>query len=366
MKDVLFYYPQHFNRSAKGTNPFFDALLQVCDEEGISYDLMEEPDAATDKPRNPKAPKGDAFYKCIWFLRQLMKCTPGDFYQRERRVARVFNWITFGKYQYRNYVTISGSMLHLFAALNGNAPVFDLQHGILFKKHPTFHDEQQRLRPQYLWPNIHWLLWGKGYEECFGRGEEDILQGRTHVVGYPIPTSSNTLATPTDRNVILFSLQFTADWDKDMLSAQKRLLAEHLDQLKDTSCEVLLRHHPRYNNVIAIDGLLQKYPFAKVTQAPLADLLPKVRLQVTYHSTTAFEYAQMGIPSFFMHSPEFPHDENLMYEEFCYPLYKDMQLGEVVARLDDVAFTADGKAVNSWYRRFYSDFDKEAFLKILQ
>ncbi|MBR7028670.1 MAG: hypothetical protein IKI05_04615, partial [Bacteroidaceae bacterium] len=41
---VLFYYPQHFNRSAAGTNPFFDPLLQTCEEAGISYKLLEEPD----------------------------------------------------------------------------------------------------------------------------------------------------------------------------------------------------------------------------------------------------------------------------------------------------------------------------------
>ena len=54
---VLFYYPQHFNRTDQGTNPFFDKLLETCDRHGVAYRLYEEPDRATDKPRNTKASK---------------------------------------------------------------------------------------------------------------------------------------------------------------------------------------------------------------------------------------------------------------------------------------------------------------------
>ena len=27
--DVLLYYPQHFNRSSKGSNPYFDPIVEV-------------------------------------------------------------------------------------------------------------------------------------------------------------------------------------------------------------------------------------------------------------------------------------------------------------------------------------------------
>lgn len=364
---ILFYYPQHFNRSAKGTNPFFDELLKVCDEAGISYDLMEEPDGGTDKPRNPQAKKADGLFRTVWFLRNIAKLFSRDFYKREKIAARMLNAITFGKYRYDKYITISGSMLHLFAALNPKAQVYDMQHGILYKRHPTFHDGNLQLRPQFYNPQLHWLLWGKGYEDCFSKGEEDILRGRTHVVGYPVPVKDGKLAEANGRNVILFSLQLTADWDREMLEKQKELLDEHLAMLEGCGRTVLLRHHPRYNNVINIDNLLQKHPFVKVTTAPLSELLDKVLLQVTFNSTTAFEYAQMGIPSFFMHNGQFPHPENLMYDEYLYPLYENKSLREVVEHLStSEAFATDGKIVNEWYNRFYTPFDKEAFLKLLK
>ena len=54
-KRVLFYYPQHFNRSANGTNPFFDPLIKICEKANIPYDVYEEPDPKTNRPHNIKA-----------------------------------------------------------------------------------------------------------------------------------------------------------------------------------------------------------------------------------------------------------------------------------------------------------------------
>lgn len=365
MNKILFYYPQHFNRSVQGTNPFFDELLKACDEAGISYDIMEEPDRETDKPRNHQAKKADKFFWTVWFLRNISKLFSRNSYKREKITACMLNLITLGKYRYDKYITISGSMLHLFAALNSKAQVYDMQHGVIGKFHSTFFDASKKLRQHYFDSQLHWLFWGKGYEDCFIRGEESLFIGRTHTVGYPIPIEDK-MAQAEGRNVILFSLQLTADWSREMLQKQKRLLEEHIAQLDGCDCDVLLRHHPRYNNAVSIDDILQKYPFVKVTEEPLSELLQKTLLQVTYHSTTAFEYAQMGIPSFFMHNAEFPHRDNLMYEEYLYPLYKEQSLREVVDHLLSCElFHNDGKTVNKWYNRFYMQLDKGAFLKLL-
>lgn len=366
MNKILFYYPQHFNRSAEGTNPYFDALLKACEESNISYTLMEEPDKGTDKPRNPLAKKADGFFWFVWFLRNFAKIFIGDFFKREKMVASMINMFTLGKYKYDKYITISGSMLHLFAALNPKAQVYDMQHGVLGKFHKTFFDEEGRLNDQFYNPQIHWLFWGKGYQKCFCKGEDISIMRRSHIIGYSVPTCGIKLAEPENRNVILFSLQFTADWDKEMLEKQKRLLNEHLCQLNKCGYEVILRQHPRFNNVISIDDILQNNLNVKVSNLSFSQLLDSVLLQVTYHSTTAFEYAQMGIPTFFMHNIEFPHRENLMYNEFHYPLFQNQTLREVVDFLSDKKhFKINGKVVNKWYNDFYTDFDKETFLKLL-
>ena len=365
---VLFYYPQHFNRSAKATNPFFDRMLETCDKHGICYQLIEEPDWGTDKPRNPKAIKGDALFVLITIIRKIvLMCGMKDEIKRECITAKVVNVLTFGRLSREKYITISGSMLEIFLYLNRNAVVYDMQHGILYKKHSTFFDETEHIRPHIASENRwHWLMWGKGYDSCFCRGDEAILKGRTHVVGYPI-VADKGIFSGDDKNVILFSLQFTHDWDDKTLFKAKSIVEKALQQLEGNNVRVLLRHHPRYNNSVSIDDLLQKYPFAELTTLSLQELASVVMLHITINSTTAFEYAELGTPSFFIDQNSMMTDGALFYDEYNYPLYKNMTISEVVERLQDKQLRLqDAKVVRKWYREFYDEFNEEEFLRVIE
>lgn len=365
---VLFYYPQHFNRTAQATNPFFDRLLETCDKYGISYHLIEEPDWGTDKPRNPKAIKGDAFFVLVLVVRKVVnKIFHGDFWQKEKKVARIVNALTFGRLIYAKYITISGSMVHLFAAMNKKGDVYDMQHGILYKQHPTFFDENEKLRPNYYGHNLHWLFWGRGYERCFCRGEEQLFEGRTHVTGYPIMSSLKANMMASTDKVILFSLQFTHDADLPELEREKVFFENALQQLQGAGVHVLLKHHPRYNNSISIDDWFDKYDFVELTNLSMQELLPQVMLQVTLNSTTSFEYAATGVPSFFIDSEGHLTRGALFYTEYNYPLYKEMTLRQVVERLqNEDNRKQDATIVKSWYREFYDDYNEDAFVKLIQ
>ena len=359
---VLFYYPQHFNRTAQGTNPFFDKLLETCDKCGVSYRLYEEPDRGTDKPRNPKARKADLFFFLVTLIRKVVSVfSKKDFYHREKTVARILNLITLAYYKAPIYITISGSMFHLFAELQRGAKVFDMQHGVLMKSHATFFSEgNYRLRNQFDNPSLHWMMWGTGYSDLFSRGE-DTLKGRVHTIGYPVVT--NKEIEYTKNKVALVSLQYTHDWDIPFLERQKRLLDDTLSHFVGTGYKVLVRHHPRYNNVIPVEDVLGKYDFVSLTTLPFSQLVNEVSVQVTYNSTTAFEYAQYGIPTIFMSNDEFRHQDNLMYREFMYPLFEDKSVSEALKYLQNHDVV---QAMKNWYELFYSSFDEEAFLKLIK
>lgn len=366
---VLFYYPRHFNRTASGTNPFFDHLLETCDRYNISYHLIEEPDWCTDKPRNNKAIKGDALFSLITLVRKMLDIfIHKGFVENEKKVADIINLLTIGRLRYDTYITISGSMLHLFGHINKEGIVYDMQHGILYKHHPTFFDEHQKLRSCYYQKNLHWLLWGKGYEECFIRGEEALFVNRTHVVGYPAPALGlqSFLTDGNDACVVVFSLQLTADWSYDILKQKIQLIEAALQALAGLNIRVLLKHHPRYNNVIGINHLLDKYDFVELTSLSMAELIPLSFLQVTINSTTAFEYAAYGIPSFFIDPLGVSPDGDLFYAEYHYPLYRQMTLRQVVARLQNVElYRDDSRMVKEWYRTFYDEYNEKEFLRIV-
>ena len=368
MKELLFYYPQHFNRTQAGTNPFFDAMLEACDRAGINYDLLEEPDGGTNKPRNPKAQKADSFYWTVIIIRKLLSIAfrKKDFYWREERAARLFNLITFGRYRYRRYITISGSMYFFFANLNPEAEVYDMQHGILYKHHPTFFDlTTLRLRPQYSKPNLHFLFWGKGYEDCFTKGDEEVLKGRTHVVGYPCKSTVTTCEGCREKS-ILVSLQFTHDVDAEGLESMKQALWKFLEETEPLGVKVILKNHPRYNNCIALDDLMARFPHAEMSSASLGELVGQTFLHVTYYSTTAFEFAEYGIPTFFLMADKLQDFCRLFYDDFRYPLYAGQTIGEVMERLNDKSnYDADAATVRAWYDEFYSPFCEEEFLKLI-
>lgn len=372
MKELLFYYPQHFNRSQAGTNPFFDAMLEACDKAGISYDLLEEPDRGTDKPRNPKARKADCFFWSVIAVRKVLSILfpKKDFFWREERAARLYNLLTFGRYRYRRYITISGSMYFFFAYLNPEAEVYDMQHGILCKHHQTFFDQTTfRLRRQYYRSNLHFLVWGEGYKRCFEKGEEALLAERTHVVGYPCRSAVSSGA-PRDgysQKSILVSLQFTNDYDAAGLKVMKQSLWRFLEEVEPLGHKVVLKNHPRYNNCIALDDLLARFPFVEMTSGSLGELVGKTSLHVTYYSTTAFEFAEYGVPSFFIVDENDRAKSRLFYDDFCYPLYDGMTITEVLARLNDKSsYELDSATVRAWYDKFYTPFDEAAFLKLIR
>lgn len=366
---VLFYYPQHFNRSVQATNPFFDRMLGVCDSHGISYQLIEEPDWGTDKPRNKKAIKGDVLFILITIIRKIvLKCGVKDEINRERITANVVDVLTLGRLLCEKYITISGSMLEIFIYLNEKAIVYDMQHGILYKQHPTFFDDQERIHYHVATqPRWHWLMWGRGYEECFCRGDEKILAGRIHVVGYPISSNSGT-DKQFDGQGILFSLQFTHDYSNGELKRMKTKCEETLQQLEGKGVKVFLKHHPRFNDAINIDEWKERFPFCELTKKSLTELLPDVMLQLTFYSTTSFEYAENGIPSYFVDPEnELKHHDDLFYREYRYPLYKGMTLSDVVERLqDDRLRKQDAEVIRKWYREFYDEFNEEEFIKVIE
>lgn len=371
MKEVLFYYPQHFNRAKEGTNPFFNALLEACDCHGIKYDLFEEPDKGTDKPRNPTARKADTMFWTITILRKFFSILfpKKSFYWRERKTAKCFNIITFGRFRYRKYITISGSMFHFFSYLNPKGDVYDMQHGILFKRHPTFFDENMRLRPQFYPNNLHLLFWGKGYYNCFVKGEEKYMTGKAHIVGYPVRSKRPvcTLSTNEDSDAILVSLQFTNSLDRNGLEKLKEQLHRFLVTIQSSGKKILLKHHPRYNNCISIDDLLEEFNNVEISTEQFDELTQKILLHVTNSSTTAFEFAEYGIPTYFLTDSDGGIDSHFFFDEYDYPLYKDMPISEVLKRIEvSEKKKEDGEIVKNWYNNFYSPFDEEKFISLIR
>lgn len=367
MKQIIFYYPQHFNRTSKGENPFFDALINTCRNHNIPYVVLEEPDKSG-KPHNEAAVSAKRFLFLVLVVRKLLSWIFRNrtFHQREKIAGKIVNILTLGHFRSKICITISGSMYWMFAAINPKAQVYDLQHGILCKQHKTFFDEKShKLRPQYFDKNLNILFWGEGFKKLFIQGEEEIMRDKAFVIGYPIRDTLKSMKRKSDQiQNLLYSLQFTDDFSTEELEKLKQQLIYVLEETKNLEVTVWLKHHPRFNNCINLSDVLTRYPHAQITQDSLEQLYTKIDLHLTYFSTTAFEYARFGIPTYFLNLNK--NEVNMFYSEFHYPLYANMPLCDVIKVLSDTkTYNTHSELLKDWYSTFYSSYNEENFLQLL-
>lgn len=364
--DVIFYYPQHFNRSKEGTNPYFDPLIEVCDENRIRYMVIEEPAGGTDKPHNKKSIKGDALLLTILIIRKLIRTIlKYDYIKQERIVAKVINIITFGKLKVKKYITISGSMEHLFCFINKNGKVYDIQHGIIYSKHQGYFYKDGKIKDEHHISNLNFLVYGEGTYNAFFKNKDNIniLKDRVKIIGCPLENGDKE--NKEDGKNIFYSLQYTSDGllDNDELT---KLFIDSVKCINRYKLQIKYKHHPRFDNSVDLQKECNGYDIRE-TKDRIDDIIKHTKLHITYSSTTAFEFAAYGVPTFFLISEKLPQGNDIFYNEYSYPLYKDMSIEDVIERLEDlVYYEEDSKIVKEWYDKFYMPFDKQAFYDIIK
>ena len=375
---VIFYYPRHFNRSAQGTNPYFDPLIAVCERKGIPYRLLEEPDNCTDKPRNPKAESA------VWFLYFVLACRKllplrlwKSFDRRERFIGKWLGLVTCGRWHAAIYITISNSMIEVLAGLNPGGRVYDMQHGVIHSTHSGYFNPDKTLLERFRNTQIHQLVYGEGYARCF-RPEADsgglsFLGNRVHVIGDVLNAGalSSRVSGKTDsRRSVVVSLQFVRGWSPkqqdDLITLLVNLLREIAVADPHMKYRVLLKHHPRFNNVVDLSHIVTRFPFAEITTKALSDLALEACWHVTLHSTTAFEFAAYGVPTFFWVTREFPEVEALFINEYGYPS-QPTGIAEALRMTEQEPekYSAVCRDVKAWHDLFYSPFDEMVAMEIL-
>lgn len=373
-RKVLFYYPQHFNRSASGNNPFFAPLTDCCEKAGIPFLLVEEPAGRSPWSRNLEALPFDWGLLMISLLRFFFgRILRFSEYRRERAAARVFNILTLGRFRFPVVITIANAMVDLFALMNPRGTVCDFQHGVIHPAHAGyFRADGKLLAPpecSRFSPNVWFLVYGEGFREIFF-SHPDNESWRSHVlaVGNPNGSVPQTIRSRKGRlDAVLFSLQFTGDSsfsaDEEMIGLFRRAL--RVITAFRPEIRILYKHHPRFRHSVDLSGIEREFPNAEETHASLEELASVIGLQITFASTTVFEYGLEGIPTWFMDCPELSFE--IYYSIYHYPLYRDMPLEKVLERLESEELrSADSECVRRWCRPYFEAFNAEKFITFLK
>lgn len=365
-KLVIFAAPQHFNRDCNGKNPYFAKLIAICKDNNLPYLVLESPEYDAPQPHDTDSVRADLLFWGEMLLNKIALKIYGTSNQQMARkaVSKVMNCLTLGKLKVDCYISMAGLFIEMFGDMNPDGIVYDLQHGVIYAGHDGYFKSDGGVSESLSADNCKILLWGEGYKELFTHSDK-IKDDKVRVIGYPVEQSERP-KTNEGRNTILFSLQFTASVDYDTLEYMKTMLDKALSSIDFNRYTVKLKHHPRYNNVISLDDISKKYPNISYCDDSLEDMVKECLLHVTWFSTTCFEYAKYGIPTYILSDSRSTLGNEIYYFQFKYPVLKGLSLEEVLKLLNDPIKSEEiSVRVREWYLKLYSPFNEKTAKSIL-
>jgi len=347
--DVFFYYPQHFNRGKNNENQFFKHLLRSCDSNNISYIVFEEPDFTIKSNRNSKATPFDFIYIVVILLRKLFSSELTT-QLKDQKIGGFIAKVFFRQFHFKNYITISQSMLSLFRGINSHAILFDLQHGIIHnnKKNYLINGVAES---NLVDNDANLLLTGESYKEILVANEKsDYFQKHTLVIG--CDTSFISTRHEKFNKNILITLQFTHDHTAYENNILLKELSDFIASVK-VDVNLYLKHHPRFNNEVDLSEL---FILSNVKIAPIDinECFILCSLHATTYSTSTFEAALLGIPTVLIHTKS---DFNYFQKDFNYPI------NFLTDEFDSIEFYQEkSKIIKEWAIAFYNPFNEHEFL----
>ncbi len=361
--DVIFYYPQHFNRSVKGTNPFFDPLIEICEQNRLTYLLLEEPDRKTIFPRNKNAISFQYLY-AIYFVRKLFPIFIfATHTRRDMFIAKLLKPFFFRNFKCNNFITISNSMLSFFKGLNPNAKLFDYQHGIVYSYHEGY-IENKKAHSIIQECNSNVLVYGDGFKQSLVNGDKNYYKNHVYSIGF-------LSSKPEKRHFkfnkhIFISLQFCGTdivyWFDDVINFLVNLFEINNNYFINNEYRFFLKHHPRFENNIDI-SMLTKYSFVEEINSDILEISNSCSVHLTYNSTTAFEVSKFGIPTFFIPDSK---SENLFYKEYNYPLKPESFLDFIESLSKYNSYNKNAELIMKWYELYYNQLNDSYFIELLK
>ena len=348
--DVVFYYPQHFNRGKNNENSFFQPYLDVCEKHNLSYIVLEEPCKGAKSNIN-STPFDFIFYLIIIFRRYFSK---NNVFETDKYIGLLLGKRVLKYFNFNNVVVLSKSMVYFFRGMNNEARIFDIQHGIIYKnKSDYFINSEVSIHLKE--NDVSLLLFGNRFANILVEGDAtNFMNSHCYVIGYPIVKQENI--HHSFNNNVLITLQFThdhSDKENTILLNELKVFVSSVD----TKVNFYLKQHPRFNNEVDLSEILE-LPNTHFAPDDINECFKLCSLHATTYSTSTFEAALLGIPTILIHSQ---NELNFFKTEFIYPLNYDISDFK-----DITVYQKSTEIVKSWAKEYYSPYNERTFLNLLK
>lgn len=362
---IDFYMGPEFLRTKQKTNPFFDPIIKVCEENGIEWRvLFPGKPKECGYPANKIGSFGIWQSGSVWFWRIVHLFWRVPIWRINHFYGRILGCMGVLKSDFA--ITIAGWATTELEGANPTARIVDVQHGVIYSRHGGYFDRQRRLyqRHQLLKTREFWL-YGSGYADCFFKHPDNVkdLNGRVKIIG-DVLMHKRQQRTPQD--VLVVSGQFKTDCSRQCLLDQVSALRKFLLDVQlsfDGRYTVLVKHHPRFKGIPELDALYREFPFFSETRESWDELYVIMKVHVTFSSTVVFDAASNGILSLLLSPPnDDPVLENSFWrDDYHYPYYGS-NLMEVLTLSEKPAIADE---IQNWFKCFYAPFDKKRCLNLL-
>lgn len=372
---VDFYTGPEFMRTKQRTNPFIDPIIAVCEANGIEWRVVVPSkrikcgyDEAHIKSYRPIV----FVYTWVWRISRILWRV--NSWRVSRLAGKLIKFIWKDSFSSDVAVIMAGGAeCFLYWSVNAHR-IADLQHGVIYSRHQGYFNSNGRFLGAVNKSNIsncEFWVYGQGFADCFFKHPDNAndLQGRVKVIGDVIRAGESVGADgcrgrDETRNVVVFSLQLTADLSQEELSGSvERMEAFFTDFLAKygDKYKCFVKHHPRFNNVHDLSAFYAKFPQVTETKAPWTELYPQMALHVTFNSTVTFDCASQGIPTFLVDFPEAKIImRNFYRDDYGYPFY-DKSVDDILGSPREEI----RKTILDWYHRFYTPFSEENCCRLI-
>lgn len=374
---IAFIQPKTFLRTRNRTNPFFDPIIASIPE-GVEWTLwLPKCDFKTGYDDSHVRQYSAFEFWQTWFWRGLHLLVPF------MSIARV-HWL-FGKvarFFCREWaetdviLTITGIFADELSGMYPNKRIVDVQHGVIYSRHQGYFLPDGLLIPSFRrYANREFWVYGKGYADCFFKNKENEKwlgkfgdsDCRVKVIGDVLNVGHSTMRMANcwlRRNTIVLMLQFNSSFPEWQLIKMKAIweawLEENRTLIEAMDFRVLIRHHPRFNNVVDFSDWMPRFKWAQVDDRSWDEVYDEAFCCVGFNSTTIIEAAGRGIPVVVLDGRRIAEDsyfaDTFVVDEFNYPFR--LSLGAWTRTAESEKASVSRRLIE-WHHKFYTSFDEK-------